>query len=182
MLAIIEDLHWADPTTLELLALAVERIEHMRLLLVVTAQPDVQPDWIDHPVVTVQPLGRFDWRQANALIEGVAGESRLSETVRNQIIAHSDGVRLFVEELTKTVLANTATDEASDDVTPGRRAPVVVPSITARVADGAARPAGGRQGSGAEKAASSHSSCSGRCSRLPRSGCMAACKNWWQPT
>ena len=74
MLAIIEDLHWADPTTLELLALAVERIEHMRLLLVVTAQPDVQPDWIDHPVVTVQPLGRFDWRQANALIEGVAGK------------------------------------------------------------------------------------------------------------
>ena len=78
VLAIIEDLHWADATTLELLARVVEQIEHMRLLLVVTSRPDVQPDWIDHPVVSVQPLGRFDRRQANALIDGVAGGSRLS--------------------------------------------------------------------------------------------------------
>ena len=77
VLAIIEDLHWADPTTLELLSRVVEQIEHMRLLLVVTSRPDVQPDWIDHPVVSVQPLGRFDRRQANALIDGVAGGSRL---------------------------------------------------------------------------------------------------------
>ena len=72
VLAIFEDLHWADPTTLELLARVVEQIERMRLLLVVTSRPDMQPDWIDRPVVSVQPLGRFDRRQANALIDGVA--------------------------------------------------------------------------------------------------------------
>ena len=123
VLAIIEDLHWADPTTLELLARVVEQIAHMRLLLVVTSRPDVQHEWIDHPVVSVQPLGRFDRRQANALIDGVAGGSRLSEAVRDQIIAHADGVPLFVEELTKTVLASSATDADSDDDTSGRRAP-----------------------------------------------------------
>jgi class 3 adenylate cyclase len=128
VLAIIEDLHWADPTTLELLARLVEQIEDMRLLLVVTSRPDVQSAWIDHPVVSVQPLGRFDRRQADALINGVPGGSRLSGAVRDQIIAHADGVPLFVEELTKTVLASTTTDGDSDDVPPGRRAPVVVPS------------------------------------------------------
>ena len=128
VLAIIEDLHWADATTLELLSRVVEQIAHMRLLLVVTSRPDVQPDWIDHPVVSVQPLGRFDRRQANALIDGMAGGSRLSGAVRDQIIAHSDGVPLFVEELTKTVLASSATDGDGNDVAFGRRAPVMVPS------------------------------------------------------
>ena len=128
VLAIFEDLHWADPTTLELLARVVERIEHMRLLLVVTSRPDMQPAWIDRPVVSVQPLGRFDRRQANALIDGVAGGSRLSEAVRDQIIAHADGVPLFVEELTKTVLESRAAGVDSDDVVPGRRSPAVVPS------------------------------------------------------
>jgi tetratricopeptide (TPR) repeat protein len=128
VLAIFEDLHWADPTTLELLARVVERIEQMRLLLVVTCRPDVQPGWTDRPAVSVQPLGRFDRRQANALIDGVAGGSRLSAAVRDQIIAHADGVPLFVEELTRTVLESGAADPDSEDVVPGPRSPVVVPS------------------------------------------------------
>ncbi|HEX3400179.1 MAG TPA: AAA family ATPase [Acetobacteraceae bacterium] len=128
VLAVVEDLHWADPTTLELLARIVEQIGRMRLLLVVTSRPGVQVAWIDHPAVSEQPLGRFDRRQANALIDGVADASRLSEAVRNQIIAHADGVPLFVEELTKSVLEMGAAGAGSNDVVPGRRSPVVVPS------------------------------------------------------
>jgi hypothetical protein len=118
-----------NDATLELLALVVERIEHMRLLLVVTSRPDVQPDWIDHPVVSVQPLGRFDRRQANALIDGVAGGSRLSEAVRDQIIAHADGVPLFVEELTKTVLESGLLKDRGDRYElDGLLPPLAIPS------------------------------------------------------
>jgi tetratricopeptide (TPR) repeat protein len=125
VLAIFEDLHWADPTTLELLARVVEQIEHMRLLLVVTLRPDTQLPWIDLPPVSVLPLGRFDRRQANALIDGVTGGSDLPDALREQIIAHADGVPLFVEELTKTVLESGV---AGAVLMTGPRSPVVVPS------------------------------------------------------
>jgi class 3 adenylate cyclase len=127
VLAIFEDLHWADPTTLELLARIVDQIEHMRLLLVITSRHDVQPEWINRPVVFVQPLRRLDRRQANALIDGVAGSSYLSEALRDQIIVHSDGVPLYVEELTKAVLECGGKGVDSDDALRGPRPPVVVP-------------------------------------------------------
>ena len=104
MLAICEDLHWADPTTLELLGQVVDQIEHLRLLLVITTRPGIEPSWVNHPAISVQPLRRFDRRQADVLLDAVAAGSDLPEAVRDQIIAHADGVPLFVEELTKTVL------------------------------------------------------------------------------
>jgi class 3 adenylate cyclase len=125
VLAVFEDFHWADPTTQELLARLVDQIEQMRLLLVITTRPDAEPAWTDHPAVHLQPLGRFDQRQANALIDGVAGDARLSQAVRDQIIAHADGVPLFVEELTKAVVESGVTE---DDVLPGAHSPVAVPS------------------------------------------------------
>jgi class 3 adenylate cyclase len=125
VLAIFEDLHWADPTTLELLTHVVEQIEHMRLLLVVTSRPDAQFAWMDRPAVSVLPLGRLDRRQANALIDGVTGRSDLPNALREQIIAHADGVPLFVEELTKAVLESGV---SGADLVPGPRSPVVVPS------------------------------------------------------
>ena len=128
VLAICEDLHWADPTTLELLGRVVDQIEHLRLLLVITTRPGTEPSWVKHPAISVQPLRRFDRRQANVLINAVAVGSDLPEAVRDQIIAHADGVPLFVEELTKAVLESGAIRAEGSNISPGPQSPVVVPS------------------------------------------------------
>ncbi|HME26743.1 MAG TPA: AAA family ATPase [Acetobacteraceae bacterium] len=138
VLAIFEDLHWADPTSLELLTRVIEQIERMKVLLVITTRPDPQPAWIDRPEVSVQLLGRLDHRQATSLIDGVTGGSRLPDAVREQIIAHADGVPLFVEELTKTVLESGTIRHDSDHAVIELRPHVVVPSslqasLTARL-------------------------------------------------
>ncbi len=127
VLVICEDLHWADATTLELLGRVVEQIDRLRLLLVITARPDMQVSWIDHPAISVQPLHRFDQRQANGLIDAVAAGLELPESVRYQIIAHADGVPLFVEELTKTVLESGEIQPDGNTPSLGPHSPVVVP-------------------------------------------------------
>jgi class 3 adenylate cyclase/tetratricopeptide (TPR) repeat protein len=138
VLAIFEDLHWADATSLELLTRIVEQIDGMKLLLVITSRPDPQPAFIDRPGVAVQLLSRLDRRQATALIDGVTGGSQLPDTVRDQIIAHADGVPLFVEELTRTVLESGTIRRDSDRKVVELRPHVVVPSslhasLTARL-------------------------------------------------
>jgi class 3 adenylate cyclase len=128
LLALFEDLHWADPTSLELLGRLIERIDRMRLLLVITSRPDNPPDWIDRPEVSVQMLGRLDRRQAMSLIDGVTGGSHLPEAVREQIIAHADGVPLFVEELTRTVLESGTIRHDGGQQVVELRPHIVVPS------------------------------------------------------
>jgi predicted ATPase len=128
VLAICEDVQWADPTTLELLGRLIEQIQHMRVLLVITTRPDTPSSWINYTAMSVQPLPRFDRRQANELIDAVAAGVDLPGLVRDQIIAHSDGVPLFVEELTKTVLESGAIKPESDTIAPVPHSPVVVPS------------------------------------------------------
>ena len=103
-LAILEDMHWADPTTLELLDLLVEAIQQLPLFLVITARPEVRPTWASRPHVTVKLLSGLDDRHAASLIKQVAGGRDLPGDVIGRIIAHSDNVPLFIEELTKTVL------------------------------------------------------------------------------
>ena len=103
-LAIIEDLHWADPTTLELLDLLVEAVRPLRMLLIVTARPEVHPAWAARPHVTVQVLSGLDDRTAATLVKQVAGGRELPQKIVDRIIAHADSVPLFIEELTKTVL------------------------------------------------------------------------------
>ena len=104
-LAILEDMHWADPTTLELLNLLVEAVHQLSLLLVITARPEVRPAWASRPHVTVKVLSGLDDRLAVSLIKQVAGGRELSPEIIDRIIAHADSVPLFIEELTKTVLA-----------------------------------------------------------------------------
>ena len=138
VLAIFEDLHWADATSLELLTRVIEQIARMRVLLVITSRPDPQPPFADRPGVSVQMLGRLDHRQATSLIDGVTGGSRLPEPVREQIIAHADGIPLFVEELTRTVLESGTVRRESDHAVVELRPHVVVPSslqasLTARL-------------------------------------------------
>lgn len=101
---VFEDAHWADPTSLELLTLTLERITQLRVLLLITARPEFMPPWPGHAHVTTVSLTRLNRRNGAALIERVTGGKTLPAEVMDQILARTDGVPLFVEELTKTVL------------------------------------------------------------------------------
>ena len=104
VLSVLEDAHWADPTSLELLNSLVETAERLPMLLVITARPMPQPPWASRPQVTVQFLNAFNRRDATSLIKEVVGGRTVPEEVIDRIIAHADGVPLYIEELTRTVL------------------------------------------------------------------------------
>jgi class 3 adenylate cyclase/tetratricopeptide (TPR) repeat protein len=104
VLIIFEDVHWIDPTSLELLGAIVERAPKLRLLLLITARPDFAPPWPSYPHVTTIPLARLDRRSGEALVERVAGGRTLPKELVDEILARTDGIPLFIEELTKTVL------------------------------------------------------------------------------
>jgi hypothetical protein len=104
VLVVFEDAHWIDPTSLELLAITVERLPQLRVLLLITARPEFAQPWPGHAHVTTLPLTRLNRRVGSAIIERIAAGKTLPEEVTNQILARTDGVPLFVEELTKTVL------------------------------------------------------------------------------
>jgi class 3 adenylate cyclase len=101
---VFEDAHWIDPTSRELLDLTVDRVRSLSVLLVVTFRPDFQPPWTGQPQVTMLALNRLDRRGRVALVEQIAGGKVLPEEVVGQIADRADGVPLFVEELTKSVL------------------------------------------------------------------------------
>jgi class 3 adenylate cyclase/predicted ATPase len=104
IVAMFEDAHWMDPTSRELLDLTVERVRSLPVLLVVTFRPEFQPPRIGQPQVTILALNRLDRRDRTALVEQIAGEKPLPDEVVSQIADRTDGVPLFVEELTKSVL------------------------------------------------------------------------------
>jgi class 3 adenylate cyclase/tetratricopeptide (TPR) repeat protein len=104
VLMIFEDAHWIDPTSLELLGFVVRRIPQLRVLLLITARPEFAPPWPGHAHMTTLALTRLNRRHGAAIIERVTGGKTLPEEVMDQILARTDGVPLFVEELTKTVL------------------------------------------------------------------------------
>jgi class 3 adenylate cyclase/predicted ATPase len=104
VLMVFEDAHWIDPTSRELLHLAVERVRTLPVLLIVTFRPEFQPPWTGQPQVTMLALNRLDQRDRTALVEHIAGGKALADEVVAQIVDRTDGVPLFVEELTKSVL------------------------------------------------------------------------------
>jgi predicted ATPase/class 3 adenylate cyclase len=101
---IFEDVHWADPTSLELLTLTLERLPRLPVLLLITARPEFTPPWPGHAHVTTVSLTRLNRRNGAAIIERVTAGKTLPEEMMDQILARTDGVPLFIEELTKTVL------------------------------------------------------------------------------
>jgi class 3 adenylate cyclase/energy-coupling factor transporter ATP-binding protein EcfA2 len=102
---IFEDMHWADPTTLDLLVRLIDLAERVPMLLVITSRRvDLHPVWSSRPHVTVRLLNGFDRRLSVALVKEVAGNHDLPQDVVDRIVANSDGVPLFVEELTRSVL------------------------------------------------------------------------------
>jgi predicted ATPase len=101
---VFEDAHWIDPTSRELLDLTIERVGNLPVLLIVTFRPEFQPPWIGQPQVTLLALNRLDRRDRTVLVEQIAGGKALPDEVIDQIVERTDGVPLFVEELTKSVL------------------------------------------------------------------------------
>ncbi len=104
LVMVFEDAHWIDPTSRELLDVTVERVRTLPVLLLVTFRPEFQPPWTGQPQVTMLALSRLDRRDRAALVEHIAGDKALPDEVITQIADRTDGVPLFVEELTKSVL------------------------------------------------------------------------------
>ena len=104
LLIVFEDVHWIDPTSLELVELSVEAAEHQKLLMVMTSRPGFSPPWANRPHVTHLRLNRLPRSHASAIIKSIAGPISLHKEVFEQILDRTDGVPLFVEELTKTVI------------------------------------------------------------------------------
>jgi predicted ATPase len=103
-LMIFEDVHWVDPTSLEVLSRTVNWIRALSVLLIVTYRPEFEPPWVGRPHVTALTLNRLGGREIEAIIDRVTGNKPLPATVRQDIIERTDGVPLFVEEMTKAVL------------------------------------------------------------------------------
>jgi class 3 adenylate cyclase/predicted ATPase len=104
VLFIFEDAHWVDPTSLELLELIINRAQTQRILVVVTFRPAFAPPWTQYPHVTLHSLHRLTRKQVEAMVENVTGGKCLPAEILDQIAVKTDGVPLFIEELTKTVL------------------------------------------------------------------------------
>jgi class 3 adenylate cyclase/predicted ATPase len=104
LLMIFEDAHWSDPTSLEAFARAVDRLRHLRVLLLVTFRPEFEAPWIGRPYVMALTINRLTEREAGAMIDRIVGNKALSTGVRQDIIERTDGIPLFVEEMTKAVL------------------------------------------------------------------------------
>jgi class 3 adenylate cyclase/predicted ATPase len=104
VLMVFEDAHWIDPTSRELLDLSVDRVRRLPVLLIVTFRPEFQPPWTGQPQVAMLALNRLDRHDRTVLVEQVAGGKSLPSEVIDQIADRTDGVPLFVEELTKSVL------------------------------------------------------------------------------
>ena len=150
VLILYEDLHWVDPTTLELLDLVVGRIEQQRVLVVATCRPEWAPRWVGHPNVSLLSINRLSRAQTAAIVDGLTQGRPLPVAIREQILARTDGVPLFVEELTRTVLEFRPARRGCRG--PGRHAASAGdPGHAAGLADGTPGPVGAGQGGGADR-------------------------------
>jgi len=111
---VFEDAHWIDPTSRELLDLTIERVRSLPVLLIVTFRPEFQPPWIGQPQISMLALNRLDRHDRTALVAQIAGGKALPVDVIDQIAERTDGVPLFVEELTKSVLESGLLREEAD--------------------------------------------------------------------
>jgi predicted ATPase len=103
-LMLFEDAHWSDPTSLELLDLIIDRVSALPVLLIVTFRSEFTAPWAGRPHVTSIGLSRLRRGSAAGMIAGVTGGKALPKEIAEQIIVRTDGVPLFVEELTKAVV------------------------------------------------------------------------------
>jgi len=136
---VVEDLHWVDPSTLELLTLLVEHGPGARIFTLLTARPEFRAPWSPRSHVTHVTLNRFTRRQSIAMVERLTGGRSMPPEVLGQIVAKTDGIPLFVEELTKAILESGLLRDKGDHYEIGSALPALaIPatlqdSLTARL-------------------------------------------------
>ena len=114
VLMVVEDAHWIDPSTLELIGLLIEQLRAARFLLLATFRLEFVPPWGRHPHLTSLALNRLSHRESAAMIANITRGKALPDDLLNQIIARTDGVPLFVEELTKTLVESDLLKDEND--------------------------------------------------------------------
>jgi tetratricopeptide (TPR) repeat protein len=129
VLTLNEDVHWSDPTSLELLDLIIDRVSALPVLLVITYRPEFSAPWTGRPHVTALTLSRLAPRQRAEMIVGVTGGKALPAEIAGQIAERTDGVPLFVEELTKAVVESGMLTDLGDRYTAaGPVTPLAIPA------------------------------------------------------
>ena len=116
VLMVFEDVHWLDPTSLEALGRTVDRLKTLRVLLIITHRPEFEPLWLGRPYVTALNLNRLGDRDIATLIDQVTGSKSLPESVRRDIMERTDGIPLFVEEMTRAVLETASRGDAGKTI------------------------------------------------------------------
>jgi predicted ATPase len=128
ILMIFEDAHWIDPTSLEALGRTVDRLKMLEVLLIVTYRPEFEPPWIGRPYVTALNINRLGEREIASMIDSVTGNKLLSGNIRQDIIERTDGIPLFIEEMTKAVLEADGEEAAQKAVAAVPSPSVAVPA------------------------------------------------------
>jgi hypothetical protein len=113
LLVVWEDIHWSDPTTRESLDLLIDRVPTLRVLVIITFRPEFSPPWVGRPHVTLLSLSRLPRRQRAEIIMHMTGGKSLPTEVADHIVDRTDGVPLFIEELTKAVVERGVVAESS---------------------------------------------------------------------
>jgi class 3 adenylate cyclase/predicted ATPase len=116
VLMICEDAHWIDPTSLEVLDRVVDRIATHRVLLILTFRSEFRPPWIERPHLTALTINRLTERDVEVMLDHLIGEKLIPTRIRQDIIERTDGIPLFVEEMTKAVLEAGGEAEAQQTV------------------------------------------------------------------
>jgi predicted ATPase len=137
-----EDAHWSDLSTLELLNALIDRTQSLSVLSLITYRPEFRPPWMNYGHVTTHSLNRLGWREVGGIVDRVTGGKTLPPEVLEQIIAKTDGVPLFIEELTKTVVeAGILTKHEQSYSLDGPLPPLTIPStLHDALIEGTARP------------------------------------------
>jgi predicted ATPase len=129
VLMLFEDVHWSDPTSLELLDLIIDRVPALSVLLIVTFRSEFTPPWTGRPHVSLLALRRLAPRQRAEMILGITGGKALPQEIADQIIGRTDGVPLFVEELTKAVVESGMLSDMGDRyMATGPVTPLAIPA------------------------------------------------------
>jgi predicted ATPase len=110
---IFEDVHWIDPSSRELLDVTIERVASMPVLLVLTFRPDFHPPWSGQAHVTSLMLNRLSRREGTSLISSVVGNNNIPDDIVAEIVERTDGIPLFVEEMTKAVMESRGQEDTT---------------------------------------------------------------------
>ena len=139
LIIVLSDAHWIDSSTLELINRTIPLIKAARILLVIKFRPEFIPQWVGEPHVTTLRLGPLGREQSRTIISEVTGGKKLPQEIEEQIIEKTDGVPLFVQELTKTVLELELLRDVGDQYVAARPLPAfavpstLLDSLTARL-------------------------------------------------